>query len=65
MLLQKRRIAELMSQLPLELDVEKLVGRALGAAGNTSDASVHNGGWRLRRGTGNSGRSSPQAPEAA
>ncbi|KAG2435420.1 hypothetical protein HYH02_011920 [Chlamydomonas schloesseri] len=27
---ERRRIAELMSQLPLELDVEKLVGRALG-----------------------------------
>ncbi|KAG2423149.1 hypothetical protein HXX76_015534 [Chlamydomonas incerta] len=28
---ERRRIAELMSQLPLELDVEKLVARALGA----------------------------------
>jgi hypothetical protein len=28
--LQKRRIAELMSQLPMELDVEKLVQAALG-----------------------------------
>ncbi|KAG2435422.1 hypothetical protein HYH02_011922 [Chlamydomonas schloesseri] len=28
---ERRRIAELMSQLPLELDVEKLVGRALGS----------------------------------
>ncbi|GLC75391.1 hypothetical protein PLESTF_001631800 [Pleodorina starrii] len=45
---ERRRVAELMSQLPLELDVERLVGRALMlAAANTSssagaaDASVH------------------------
>ncbi|GFR46567.1 hypothetical protein Agub_g8160 [Astrephomene gubernaculifera] len=36
---ERRRIAELMSQLPLELDVEKLVARALGtAAANNSTA---------------------------
>ncbi|KAG2423146.1 hypothetical protein HXX76_015531 [Chlamydomonas incerta] len=33
---ERRRIAELMSQLPLELDVEKLVGRALGAVPNAN-----------------------------
>ncbi|KXZ42658.1 hypothetical protein GPECTOR_127g536 [Gonium pectorale] len=35
---ERRRIAELMSQLPMELDVEKLIARALGTAavGNTS-----------------------------
>ncbi|GIL80928.1 hypothetical protein Vretifemale_9880, partial [Volvox reticuliferus] len=31
---ERRRVAELMSQLPLELDVERLVARALGAVGN-------------------------------
>ncbi len=30
--LQRRRVAELLSQLPLELDVEKLVAKALGAS---------------------------------
>ncbi|GIL50723.1 hypothetical protein Vafri_6876 [Volvox africanus] len=31
---ERRRVAELMSQLPLELDVERLVARALGAVSN-------------------------------
>ncbi|KAG2494502.1 hypothetical protein HYH03_007271 [Edaphochlamys debaryana] len=48
---ERRRIAELMSQLPLELDVEKLVSRALlnapagnGAAGNGVAAANGGGG---------------------
>ncbi len=31
--LQRRHIAELLSQLPMELDVEKLVSRALAISG--------------------------------
>ncbi|KAG2494505.1 hypothetical protein HYH03_007273 [Edaphochlamys debaryana] len=49
---ERRRIAELMSQLPLELDVEKLVSRALlnapapgnGAAGNSAAPGSGAGG---------------------
>ncbi|KXZ45662.1 hypothetical protein GPECTOR_52g60 [Gonium pectorale] len=33
---ERRRIAELMSQLPLELDVERLIARALGTATNAN-----------------------------
>ncbi|GFR46560.1 hypothetical protein Agub_g8152, partial [Astrephomene gubernaculifera] len=39
---ERRRIAELMSQLPLELDVEKLVARALGTAAANNAASSGN-----------------------
>ena len=35
---QKRRIAELMSQLPMELDVEKLVQVALGTPTDAVDS---------------------------
>ncbi|KAG2495534.1 hypothetical protein HYH03_006477 [Edaphochlamys debaryana] len=55
---EKRRIAELMSQLPLELDVEKLVGRALGAPVKEKDASVHGGG----AGGGSGGSAMPLDP---
>ena len=41
---QRRRIAELMSQLPLELDVEKLVGRALALPTTAAGALVGSGG---------------------
>ncbi|KXZ55417.1 hypothetical protein GPECTOR_3g69 [Gonium pectorale] len=43
---ERRRIAELMSQLPMELDVEKLIARALGtaAAGNASSGGPAPGG---------------------
>ncbi|PNH12169.1 Tiny macrocysts protein C [Tetrabaena socialis] len=36
---ERRRIAELMSQLPMECDVEKLVSRALNPATKTTDGS--------------------------
>ncbi|GLC41265.1 hypothetical protein PLESTM_001177800 [Pleodorina starrii] len=41
---ERRRIAELMSQLPLELDVEKLVARALGTATNAASPGLPGGG---------------------
>ncbi|PNW87845.1 hypothetical protein CHLRE_01g004157v5 [Chlamydomonas reinhardtii] len=41
---ERRRIAELMSQLPLELDVEKLVGRALALPTTAAGALVGSGG---------------------
>ncbi|KAG2423147.1 hypothetical protein HXX76_015532 [Chlamydomonas incerta] len=40
---ERRRIAELMSQLPLELDVEKLVGRALGAGAAAANGNLGSG----------------------
>jgi hypothetical protein len=43
-LLLKRRIAELMSQLPLELDVEKMVGAALGTQTSGSISTLVSGG---------------------
>ncbi|KAG2423145.1 hypothetical protein HXX76_015530 [Chlamydomonas incerta] len=57
---ERRRIAELMSQLPLELDVEKLVGRALtpptvaggGALVSGSGGSVTGVGGHLPAATG-------------
>ncbi|KXZ42914.1 hypothetical protein GPECTOR_111g247 [Gonium pectorale] len=52
---EKRRIAELMSQLPLELDVEKLVRAALGAAtqhGAGSGAGGAGGGGAAGAGLG-------------
>ncbi|KXZ45665.1 hypothetical protein GPECTOR_52g63 [Gonium pectorale] len=41
---ERRHIAELMSQLPLELDVEKLVARALGTAVVSSSSQQQGGG---------------------
>ncbi|GLC42489.1 hypothetical protein PLESTB_001103800 [Pleodorina starrii] len=54
---ERRRIAELMSQLPLELDVERLVARALGTTSGQSGAAAGGGadGDRSLGGGGASG----------
>ncbi|KXZ45666.1 hypothetical protein GPECTOR_52g64 [Gonium pectorale] len=45
---ERRHIAELMSQLPLELDVEKLVARALGTLSNTKGSDAVGAGLQER-----------------
>ncbi|KAG2435423.1 hypothetical protein HYH02_011923 [Chlamydomonas schloesseri] len=63
---ERRRIAELMSQLPLELDVEKLVGRALApptAAAAGPGALVAGSGGSVTGGAGQQYSSSGAAAE--